>query len=82
MMATDVEAACLRILGGIEGRADDAGRAWWEGLKWLAKHLIGGAAAERERREHGDDRLEGAERDGDADHGFALDRRVRRCSRI
>ena len=62
MMATDVEAACLRILDGIEGRADDAGRAWGEGLKWLAKHLVGGAAAECERREHGGDRLEGGPR--------------------
>jgi hypothetical protein len=52
-MATCVEAACLRILDWIEGRADHAGRAWGEGLKWLAKHLhlVGGAAAERERRE-------------------------------
>jgi hypothetical protein len=68
MMATDVEAACLRILGGIEGRADDAGRAWWEGLKWLAKHLVGGTAAECERREHGGDRLDGSGGDSDADH--------------
>jgi hypothetical protein len=51
MMATEVEAACLRILDGIEGRADHAGRAWWKGLKWLAEQFVGGAAAERERRE-------------------------------
>jgi hypothetical protein len=51
MMATDVEAACLRIIDGIEGRADDARRAGWEGLKSLAEQFVGGAAAERERRE-------------------------------
>ena len=50
-MATKVEAACLRILDGIEGRADHAWRAWWEGLKWLAEQFFGGAAAEHERCE-------------------------------
>ena len=50
-MASDVEAACLRIMNGIGVRTVDAGRAWGEGLKRLAKQLVGGAAGERERRE-------------------------------
>ena len=50
-MASEVEAAGLRILNGIVGRTDGAGRPWGEGLKWLAKHLVGGAAGERERRD-------------------------------
>jgi hypothetical protein len=50
-MASEVKAAGLRILDGIVGRTDDAGRPWGEGFKWLAKHLVGGAAAERERRD-------------------------------
>ena len=50
-MASEVEAAGLRILDGIVGRTDRAGRPWGEGLKWLAKHLVGGASGERERRD-------------------------------
>jgi hypothetical protein len=50
-VASKVEAAGLRILDGIVGRTDGAGRPWGEGLKWLAKHLVGGAAGQRERRD-------------------------------
>ena len=59
---------CSFVRVAAAGRADDLGRAWCEGLKWLAKHLVGGAAAECERREHGGNRVEGGGGDGDADH--------------
>ena len=77
MMATDVEAACLRILDGIEGRADHAGRTGWHGLNWLAEQFVGGAAAECEHREHGGDRLEGDGGDGDAALAVAAQGRER-----
>ena len=45
----DVEAAGLRILDGIGVRTDDARRRLWH--EWLAKHLVDGAACEREPRD-------------------------------
>jgi hypothetical protein len=49
-VSADVEAAGLRIVDRIGVPTVDAGRARREGLKRLAKQLVGGAAGERERR--------------------------------